>query len=183
MNAGESLAGRLLLAHPLLKEATFRHTAILMSSHDREGAMGVILNRPLNKCLGELGGDFEFGPLAQVPVFDGGPVEKRQLILCAWRPHESAEESGYQLLFGLDRERAAELAGQAGVQLRAYLGHAGWSGGQLEQELSRDTWVTAELDPDAIFYPADESFWRRVLGELNPLWRLLASEPDDPSVN
>ena len=152
-----------------------------------EGAMGVVLNRPLNKRLGELGGDFALGPLADVPVFDGGPVEKRQLIICAWRPQPGADgdDDGetLQLLFGLDPDRAAELAGQEGVQLRAFLGYAGWSGGQLEGELERDTWVVADLEPEIVRHRPDESLWRSVLGGLDPRWRLLASEPDDPGLN
>lgn len=179
----ESLAGSLLLAHPVLRDRTFKRTAILMSSHDREGAMGVVLNRPLGKTLGQLGGDFAYGPLAQVPVFDGGPVEKRQIILCAWRPHDDPETDGLQLLFGLDRERASELAGQEGVELRAFLGYAGWSGGQLEGELERDTWVVAELEPDMMRRSPDEKMWRDLLGRLDPQWRLLAGEPDDPTLN
>jgi len=183
----ESLAGSLLLAHPVLREATFRRTAILMSAHDEQGAMGVVLNRPLDKRLGELGGDFALGPLANVPVFDGGPVAKSQLILCAWRPEPGAEggddEEALQLLFGLDAERAAELAGQEGVQIRAFLGYAGWSGGQLEGELERDTWLVADLEPEIVKHRPDESLWRRVLIELDPSWRLLAGEPDDPSLN
>lgn len=179
----ESLAGSVLLAHPVLRDRNFRRTAILMSSHSREGAMGVVLNRPLNRKLAEFGADFALGPLAHVPVFDGGPVEKRQIILCAWKPHHDDESDGLQLLFGLDRERASELVGQEGVQLRAFLGYAGWTGGQLEGELERETWVVAQLDPDLIDQAPDESLWRRVLGSLNPRWRLLAGEPDDPSLN
>jgi putative transcriptional regulator len=173
----------LLLAHPVLRDSHFRRTAILMSAHDAEGAMGVVLNRPLNRKLGEFSGDFALGPLADVPVFDGGPMEKRQIILCAWRPHGDANEDGFQLLFGLDRERASELVSQDGVELRAFLGYAGWSGGQLEGELKRDTWVVADLEPEIIRQPADESLWRKVLGNLDPQWRLLACEPDDPGLN
>ncbi|MBC8009565.1 MAG: YqgE/AlgH family protein [Burkholderiales bacterium] len=182
-SADESLAGSLLLAHPVLRDQTFRRTAILMSSHDTEGAMGVVLNRPLRKTLGQLGGDFAYGPLAQVPVFDGGPVQKRQIILCAWRPHVEPDEEGVQVLFGLDRERASELVAQEGVELRAFLGYAGWTGGQLEGELQRDTWVVAELEPDMISRTPDEKMWRDLLGRLDPQWRLLAGEPDDPGVN
>lgn len=181
----ESLAGSLLLAHPVLRDATFRRTAIMMSSHDREGAMGVVLNRPLKRRLGELGGDFALGPLSDVPLFDGGPVEKRQLILCAWRPHpgEADEETGVQVLFGLEPERAAELATQEGVELRGFLGYAGWSGGQLEGEIARDTWVVAELEPELMQHAPDETLWRRALSDLDPRWRLLAGEPDDPGLN
>jgi putative transcriptional regulator len=212
----DSLAGQLLLAHPVLRDETFRRTAILMSAHDREGAMGVVLNRPLNKRLGELGGDFAYGPLAAVPVFDGGPVEKRQIILCAWRRRaaandgettstptpalksdpapsrstgaadtfaDQAPEVAFQVLFGLDPAQASELVGQEGVQLRAYLGYAGWSGGQLEGELARDTWVVANLEPAVLGTRPDETLWRRVLVGLDPSWHLAAGEPDEPERN
>ena len=179
----ESLAGSVLLAHPVLQEKTFRRTAILMSRHDREGAMGVVLNRPMNRKLADFGADFALGPLAHVPVFDGGPVERQQIILCAWRPHVDDESEGVQLLFGLDHEKAIELAGQDGVQLRAFLGYAGWTSGQLEGELARETWVVANLDPGFIEHAPDESLWRRVLGSINARWRLLAGEPDDPQLN
>lgn len=184
-NDDGSLAGSLLLAHPVLRDETFRRTAILMSAHDEQGAMGVVLNRPMHKRLGELGGDFALGPLSEVPVFDGGPVEKRQLILCAWRPHPAGDGDGdsLQLLFGIDPERAAELATEDGVQLRAFLGYAGWSGGQLEGELARDTWVVADLEPQIIQHRPDETLWRRALSDIDPQWRLLAGEPDHPERN
>lgn len=177
----DSLAGSLLLAHPALKEATFRRTAILVSSHDAEGAMGVVLNRPMNRVLSELGGDFALGPLARVPLFVGGPVEPQQLLLCAWRPH--ADREGFKLFFGIDPARAAELAGEDDVHLRAFLGYAGWSGGQLEGELERETWVVADLVPELLTHAPNETLWKRILGDLDPQWKLLVGEPDDPGLN
>lgn len=179
----ESLAGSLLLAHPVLRDRHFRRTAILMSNHDQEGAMGLVLNRPLHRTLGEFGGDFAYGPLALVPVFDGGPVEKTQIILCAWRPQNGPEAEGLQVFFGLDRERAAELAEQTGVEVRAFLGYAGWSSGQLEGELACDTWVVASLEPDSMRHAPDERMWKVLLGRLDPQWVVLAGEPDELGAN
>ena len=69
------LAGQLLLAHPALRDPNFRRTVILLSAHDADGAMGVVLNRALDRQLGELNPSFALGPLAGVPVYAGGPVE------------------------------------------------------------------------------------------------------------
>jgi putative transcriptional regulator len=191
-----SLAGHLLLAHPSLRNREFRRTAILLSLHNSEGAMGVVLNRPLDKRLRDIGSEFTTGPLADVPVFDGGPVAKRQIILCAWRPLKTsfttvnfeaadvtANEEGHQLLFGLDRERATALVEEEGVQLRAFLGYSGWTSGQLENELKQATWVVADLDADIIHQPADETMWRQVLSGVNAHWCLLAREPEEPERN
>src|SRR3954469_11144112 len=91
----KSLAGSLLLAHPSLRDPNFRRTVILMSVHNPEGAMGVVLNRPTSRRLGEINDEFSVGPLASVPVFEGGPVETEQVILAAWQAHED----GFKLYF------------------------------------------------------------------------------------
>ncbi len=177
----ETLAGSLLLAHPTLSDANFRRTVVLLSKHDDDGAMGVVLNRPLDRKLGQLTEGFAFGPLAEVPLFQGGPVEPTQVILCAWRAQPEGE--GFQLMFGLDPERAVELAGVEGVRLRAFLGYAGWSAGQLETELNEDFWVTSDLQPELMEIAPDVRLWRMVLGAMGDEWRLEAEEPDDPQLN
>lgn len=175
----KNLVGSLLLAHPALRDPNFRRTVILMSAHSNEGAMGVVLNRPAGKRLGELNGDFSLGPLAGVPVFRGGPVETQQLILAAWQPHDD----GFKLFFGIEPDKAAQLATEQGTHLRAFLGYSGWSGGQLEGELKQNTWVISAVPPDLLNQTQDDGLWRSVLGGMSNEWRLLANEPDDTSLN
>jgi putative transcriptional regulator len=173
------LAGSLLVARPELVEGTFRHSVILMSNHTREGAMGVILNRPLGKTLGEMDGDYALGPLANVPVFEGGPVQTDQMILAAWR----LQDGGFQLHFGLDPAKATALAAEENMVLRAFLGYSGWSGGQLEGELRRATWVTTAIPPDLMRHDHDETLWRAVLRTVSWEWKIMAEGPDDPARN
>jgi putative transcriptional regulator len=178
-SANESLAGSLLLAHPLLRDPNFRRTVVLMTAHAPDGAMGVVLNRPLGRRLGEVSGEFVYGPLASVPVFTGGPVQAEQLILVGWKP----QPHGFQLHMGLDPEKAGLLAGEEGVLIRAFMGYSGWSGGQLEKELKVDSWVIADAPPDLFVQPTDVSLWRNFLGREGAAWRLMANEPDDPETN
>ncbi|HEY8932287.1 MAG TPA: YqgE/AlgH family protein [Rariglobus sp.] len=175
------LGGSLLLAHPSLRDDNFKRTVILIASHDSEGAMGVVLNRPLEKQLGELNDEFAQSPLSQVPLFAGGPVNPAQVILCVWRPHP--DNDGFQLMFGIDPEKAGELIHEEGVHMRAFLGYAGWTGGQLEDELQRDTWVVSPLVSELLDDAPDEQLWRDLLGQIDDEWKLLANEPDDPSLN
>lgn len=175
----DSLAGLLLLAHPRLRDPNFRRTVVLMSAHDANGAMGVVLNRPLGKRLGELNGEFALGALASVPLFTGGPVQTEQLLLVGWQP----QADGFRLHFGLEPERAHQLVGEEGAQIRAFLGYSGWGGGQLEGELEQNTWVIADVPPDILTCAPGGEMWRAVLGGLGQEWRLFADEPEDTSQN
>jgi putative transcriptional regulator len=176
-----SLAGSLLLAHPSLRDPNFRRSVILLSSHDDDGAMGVVINRPLGQKLGELGDIFATGPLATVPLFAGGPVQPKQVLLCGWQ--FTGLDNTFRLHFGLLPEQAEALQAEEGVQLRAFLGYSGWSGGQLENELRQDTWVVSAIPANFMTFTQDDSLWRGLLGGLNHQWKVLADEPEDPSLN
>src|SRR5258708_38925286 len=115
----KTLAGQLLLAHPGLRDSNFKRTVILLSTHSAEGAMGVVLNRPLDKQLGELNAEFALGPLAGVPLYYGGPVEPGQLIIVTW--HAIAGDRGLPPPFGVEVERAASPSGTPGLSRRARL--------------------------------------------------------------
>jgi putative transcriptional regulator len=175
----DSLAGSLLVAHPVLRDPNFRRAVVLMTTDNEEGSMGMVLNRPLGKRLGELGGDFVLGPLASVPVFSGGPVQTEQLILVAWQ----SRPDGFQLHMGVDPEKAASLLSDSGAHLRAFFGYAGWGAGQLKKELELHTWIIADAPADLFDKPGDAGLWRSVLGAEGVEWRLLAEEPDDPAEN
>jgi putative transcriptional regulator len=172
----ETLSGSLLLAHPAMKDPNFRRSVVLMSSHNAEGAMGVVLNRPMGKRLGELSGEFA---LAGVPLFHGGPVQNEQLVLAAWQ----VRSDGFRLHFGIDPDKAEQLLAEEGTHVRGFLGYSGWSAGQLENEMRLRTWVVADVPEDLLSHAQDESLWRTVLSREGAEWRLLAGEPDDPELN
>lgn len=176
-----SLAGQLLLAHPVLRDPNFRRTVVLLSSHTAEGAMGVVLNRPMGKILGDLNAEFATSPLARVPLYAGGPVEMEQLILVSW--HWIPAEQAFQLHFGVEVEKAKELAGLPGVTLRGFLGYSGWGRGQLENEMSHDTWVVTPVEGDWLIKHDGVPLWRAMIGHQKPELRVLADAPEDPSVN
>src|SRR5215831_19606792 len=85
-----SLAGSLLVAHPNLLDPNFRRTVLFISAHSpAEGALGLIINRPLDKQVADLVTEAPPVGLAEVPVFLGGPVGKNQLMFAAFEWHES----------------------------------------------------------------------------------------------
>jgi putative transcriptional regulator len=175
----ETLAGTLLLAHPVMRDPNFRRSVVLMSVHTAEGAMGVVLNRPVGQRLGELNGDFALGPLASVPLFKGGPVHPEQLIIAAWQ----SRPDGFRLHFGIEPDKAVQLMDEEGTHVRAFLGYSGWSAGQLENEMERQTWVVASVPEDLLAQPQDDLLWKTVLSREGAEWRLFADEPEDTAQN
>jgi len=175
-----SLAGQVLLAHPSLDDVHFRRTAVLLHHHTaKHGALGVVLNRPLARTLADLDSRFAGGPVAAALAHEGGPVHPDRLALASWR---LGPDGLGDLRFGLAEEEASLLAADPAVRLRAYVGHAAWSPGQLDNELRLNAWVVAPLGPDAETL-AGEALWRRWIGRLRPDLRLAADAPGDLGLN
>lgn len=181
-NALQPHAGTLLLAHPNLIDPNFRRSVILLSAYsEEEGSIGVIVNRPTDQTLGEFDPQLAESQLAKVPLFVGGPVASDQLILAAWK--WSAEEGTFKLYFGIDGEKAQRILEEdPAFQLRGFLGHAGWSEGQLDAELDQGSWVLSGSLPALQDEPIGID-WHELLCQGRPELRLLADAPDDPSLN
>ncbi len=177
--AKTTLAGSLLLAHPSMRDPNFRRSVVLMSLHNAEGAMGVVLNRPLGKRLGQLSGEFALTRLAEIPLFSGGPVQTEQLVLAAWQ----SRPDGFRMHFGIEPERALLLQQEEGTHIRGFLGYSGWSAGQLENEMRANTWVVTDVPEDLLSHNPDDTLWRTVLSREGAEWALLAGEPEDPAAN
>ncbi|MEP6808827.1 MAG: YqgE/AlgH family protein [Chthoniobacterales bacterium] len=176
-----SLAGSLLVAHPNMRDPNFRRSVLFISAHDADdGAMGVILNRPLDQQVADLVGDVPPDGLADVPVFLGGPVGKNQLMFAAFE-WEAAE--GLRLNHNVDVEEAHERVEEDPASIRAFVGYAGWSAGQLEAEMKEEVWILqkptrAALTPDRL-----PRLWFEIMRGLGPWFKMLAAAPDDPSLN
>ena len=183
------LTGSLLVSAPSLLDPNFRRTIIFLTHHEvEEGALGVILNRPSGRTLGELTESPD--GLKDVPVFEGGPVELQHLLLARillmgnGARFESFVEEEKNVLIS-DASKSNSMSDIQGF--RAFAGYAGWSAGQLENEIKEKSWLI--LPPTAPLLKAVNTLeegaasWRSIMRELGPLYRLLAEAPDDLSLN
>lgn len=176
-------AGSVLLAHPSLLDPNFRRSVVVIFMHTKEsGAAGLIINRPLESTLGEINDKFAGSGLADVPVFHGGPVHPDHLLFAAWGWDQ--EGGVLRMLFGLSETDASTImAGDSGLMLSAFLGHAGWGEEQLEAELLQDAWVLAPIDAAVCEKLGEDNVWRGLLHLVRPDLDFLAVFPDDPSLN
>lgn len=174
--------GSLLLAHYTLTEPSFSRSVILLCAHAQErGSMGVIVNRPLGKRLGDYDPELSQSILADVPLFTGGPVGNDQIIFTAWKWSEVA--GTFQLYFGIDTKKAEDiLCNDCEFQVRGFLGHAGWSKGQLEFEIEQNSWIISN-SLASLMNKDSEAHWHGLLCHERPEMRLLCNPPDDPKLN
>jgi putative transcriptional regulator len=175
-------AGSLLLAHPLLMDPNFRRSVVLLSGHSaEEGSIGVIVNRPLGISLGQYESALCPTPLGSMPLYNGGPVACQQLILTAWKWIEA--EKTFKFFFGIDEEKAVDLLEEdPAFHLRGFLGHAGWSEGQLEEEIASDSWLVS-CGSSVLQVAHETADWSRLVAEVRPDLRLFADAPEDPGLN
>ncbi|MDQ3116948.1 MAG: YqgE/AlgH family protein [Verrucomicrobiota bacterium] len=177
----QNFTGQLLVAHPNMLDPNFRRSVLFISAHDaEEGAMGVIINRPLDKQVSELLTDPAPGALADVPVFLGGPVGTNQLMFAAfdWTGRDLLSLNQHVAL-----DEATQLAEQDRSAIRAFVGYAGWTAGQLENELRQNAWVLQKPDRAALKPERLPRLWFEIMRNLGPWFKMLSAAPDDPSLN
>jgi len=176
-----SLAGSLLVAHPNMLDPNFRRTVLFISSHEPDdGALGVILNRPLDKHVSDLVTDAPPVGLADVPVFLGGPVGRNQLMFAAF---EWQKGNGLKLNHNVNLEEASERIDEDPNSICAFVGYAGWGAGQLEAEMKQNAWLLQKATRSVLKPDRLPKLWFDIMRGLGPWFKMLAAAPDDPSLN
>ncbi|HEX8281358.1 MAG TPA: YqgE/AlgH family protein [Chthoniobacterales bacterium] len=162
-------------------DPNFRRAVLFISAHDpNDGAMGVILNRPLDKHVADLVTDAPPEGLEDVPVFLGGPVGKNQLMFAAF---EWEDANGLKLNHNVNVGDVQERVGDDPASIRAFVGYAGWSAGQLEAEMKQKAWILQKPSRAALAPDRLPRLWFEIMRGLGPWYKLLSAAPDDPSLN
>ena len=165
-----SYAGQLLVASPDLRQPVFDHAVILLAQHNREGAFGIVVNRPIDKrpisaLLDAFGADGS-GITDSVRVFRGGPVDVATGFVvhsAEYRLHDTLDIDGRVALpVAPDVLRDIGLGKGPSKSLVAF-GYAGWAPSQLEDELAHGVWVTLPEDLSLVFDDDRAKVWADAL--------------------
>ena len=177
-----NLTGSILAAHPALIDPNFRRTILFLSHHSPEdGAIGLVLNRPLRKTFGELSSNRAFGDLKDIEMFYGGPVAADHITLASLQWRTDPAVVAFQSFMGNIEDVQIEPQWKQG--LRAFAGYSGWSQGQLESEIAQKAWVVLAPAREIIEMEDPQGLWRQIMRQAGPLMKLLAEAPDDPEKN
>ena len=187
MSRTDTLAPGFLVASPKLDGSVFERSVIVMIHHDEEGAMGFIVNKPLEVDFGsllemvEIDQDQISESCYDQHVYFGGPVRVEQL----WVIHQDDEQIATNGGGIEELDETAELRfhdewrlsgtadlieefafGQNISSFRPYIGYSGWGPGQLESEIEEGSWLLLDFDDDLVFDRAFETVWDAALDRL-----------------
>lgn len=165
--------GQLLIAMPAMADTRFAHAVIFMCAHSPEGALGLVVNKPLDKPgFADLLKQLDVAPAPprrNIAIRAGGPVENaRGFVLHSadWLGEGSLRVDDTTALTASLDILAALAEGNGPAQAILALGYAGWGPGQLDGEIQENAWLTAPADPDILFDSNDTTKWRRALAKL-----------------
>ena len=175
----DSLQGQLLISSPLLNDPNFRRTIVLMTHHDEEGAMGLVLSRPSEIRVSDA-----VPELADLPgdelVYVGGPVQPEAVVVLV--EHEAEPE--LPIVGNIAFMQAdADVDELDSVRARVFAGYSGWGPGQLEGELEESSWIVVPAEPGDAFAEDPDELWRTVLHRKGGKFALIATMPYDPKLN
>jgi len=181
------LTNQFLIAMPGMADDTFAGAVVYLCEHNERGALGLVINKPIDIKLKGLFEKVELplerSDLAEQPVYFGGPVQtERGFVL-----HEGlgSEHSPYQSTLeipgGLEMTTSKDVleamaAGGGPRRVLVTLGYSGWGAGQLEDEIGRNGWLTVQADPQVIFDTPIERRYERAVRLLGIDPRMLSQD-------
>jgi putative transcriptional regulator len=184
MTSRSFLSNHFLIAMPQLRDPNFARTVTYLCEHNPEGAMGLVINRPMSDLhLGDMLEQLDIPTddprVKQTTVYVGGPVQPdRGFVLhSSGKRWDSTLEINTELSLTTSRDILESIAaGEGPPQALIALGYAGWASGQLEDELGANAWLSGPAETDIIFRLAPESRWRAAAGLLGVDLNLLSGE-------
>ncbi len=178
--------GRLLVSVPFLNDQFFGRSVVLITEHNEEGSVGLIINKPLSTAVGEAIKDFsDFNTNLHM----GGPVEPNSLFYLHTKPDliEGSVKVLENLYWGGNFESVKAMIKNKQIapeEIKFFVGYSGWGPNQLDEELKRKSWIVTKAKVDKIMEPNLDSYWKDNLNDSNKKeYSVWANYPVNPSLN
>jgi len=177
--------GSFLIAHPTMLDDTFFKSIILITHHNSEETIGLIINNPSKIKLYEIIDDL---PKSDFPVYIGGPVAKNSIhyihVLGDAIPNSIKIIEG--LYFGGNFDTVKDLIWNKKInknQIRFFAGYSGWEANQLQNELKEDSWLIKEKNKILSMKYSNLELWSKVLRKMEKKYAIWSNLPKNPSLN
>lgn len=190
MSETDSLRGKFLIAAKNLRDGNFYKTVVLLLEHNDSGAMGLVMNRPMDVSVSSaLSQHFEM-PESDHFLYSGGPVEPNALLIL--HNSEEYDQEHTPVIPGVyvgtspdvfDKVVDAACETESTFQFRIFSGYSGWGEGQLEGEIGRGDWYELPAEADYVFRTDPYELWEDVLSDYHKSHRFFDHQPDNPELN
>lgn len=177
--------GRVLISEPFLSDNYFRRSVVYLTEHTEDGSLGFVLNKPLELKVNDVIRDF---PEADFSISIGGPVSTDTVHYIHTLGDEIPESVHVKddIFWGGDFNRLKELIDLNRIernQLRFFLGYAGWSANQLDDEIKEHAWLVGEIHSKHVMRGEGSEFWSDMLSKYDNKYKAWANFPEDPGLN
>lgn len=181
----EPKKGRVLISEPFLEGRYFSRSVVLLTEFSDEGALGFVLNKPVNLNVNEVLTELDEFPSE---VFIGGPVQNNQIYYLHTVPEliPNSFQVTDNLYWGGDFAILKELISLKKIevhQVRFFAGYSGWSAGQLEDEIKENSWLVSSIDLEQIMSVDNTDIWKESLSKLGGNFKVWANFPKDQNLN
>ncbi len=165
------IAPCLLVASPLLLDPNFLHSVVLLIEHDDQGAMGVILNRPLPLTLEKICAEshLSFEGDKGITAWRGGPVDPQRgiILVRGGLPAEEDTVLDFTDFISYRKDLLESLLLDASATYRLFLGYSGWGPGQLDVEMEQGAWARLPLQPGWLLTDDSKGLWQRAIQSIS----------------
>lgn len=179
-------AGSILLSEPFLEDPYFGRKAILLCAHNDTGSFGFVLNNFVDIALSDL---MDGWPAMTHRISVGGPVKNSNLYYLHTHPEvEGSIPIVEGVCMGGDFEEIKQRVAEGSIapkDLRFFIGYAGWSPNQLQDEIQSQSWFVTRMPGRRIMDTTfeEEDLWRNLISEMGDAYAHIANAPSDPSLN
>lgn len=177
--------GKILLSEPFLNDPFFKRSVILLCEHNEEGSFGFVLNNYINMSLDQIMGEL---PNLDTKVSVGGPVKNSNLYYLHTLGNTiyDSKEITDGIFLGGDFNALKDLMLDGQVEpneVRFFVGYAGWSANQLQEELESKSWFVTDANKELIMNTKSDTLWADFLKSMGPDFARVSELPKDPNMN
>jgi putative transcriptional regulator len=177
--------GKILIAEPFLNDVYFKRSLVLLTEYNKEGAVGFVLNKPVSINIQDIIEDF---PEFKAEISIGGPVQTNtlQFIHSLGSAIPGSTHLFGDLYWGGQFEVLKDLISQNLLsygQVKFFMGYSGWTSGQLEDEIKKNSWLVGSLGEHEIMKTLTPNNWENTLLSMGSRYKMWTNAPSDPTLN
>jgi putative transcriptional regulator len=177
--------GRILISEPFLNDTYFKRSIVLITEHSEEGSVGFVLNKQVDLKVQDVIQDF---PEIDAGISIGGPVNTNTIhyIHTLGNTIPDSVKVTKDIYWGGNFDVLKDMVASGKIKkydVRFFLGYAGWAAKQLEDELSENAWLVAELNTEIIMKAENSNTWNQILEKMDNKYQVWANFPENPGLN